>query len=346
MTATSASDLTPPVEYYFYASNGNHRYWNTSRAYVDSAALPNTVQSYRVQARDSASTPNVGGWSTTESTTTPIETPQALGFGTITDSSIQLVAVGTYTNLTVGYSGLYFQALTSGGAADVNAWVQTTTDTATNLNPNTEYAYRFRARNQLNIATTYSATASAYTHAAVPAAPALSNPTTDTMQLDVLGGSNPAGTQFAVRCAATTDGVWQGKYVSSAGTATSSPVWRTDAEWGTVTLTGLSADTQYCFHVRARNAEQVETAFSGQSCEQTQGGPSLCPGDANCDDAINWRDIDFFVAAMNDNVAAWESMFTPAAPTCSFANNDANEDGNVNWRDIDPFVSLMNTACP
>ncbi|MCK4342664.1 MAG: thrombospondin type 3 repeat-containing protein [Phycisphaerae bacterium] len=74
--------------------------------------------------------------------------------------------------------------------------------------------------------------------------------------------------------------------------------------------------------------------------------PCVCPGDSNCDEAINWRDIDFFVAAMNDNVAAWEAMFLPGVPTCPFANNDVNGDGTVNWRDIDPFVAVMNTTCP
>jgi hypothetical protein len=73
--------------------------------------------------------------------------------------------------------------------------------------------------------------------------------------------------------------------------------------------------------------------------------PATCAGDSNCDGAINWRDIDFFVAAMNDNVGAWEAMFGNG-PSCPFENNDANTDSTVNWRDIDPFVSLMNTTCP
>ncbi|MCK4343027.1 MAG: hypothetical protein KAY37_15035 [Phycisphaerae bacterium] len=72
----------------------------------------------------------------------------------------------------------------------------------------------------------------------------------------------------------------------------------------------------------------------------------VCPGDSNCDNEITWRDIDYFVAAMNDNVAAWAAMFLPGTPSCSFANNDVNGDGTVNWRDIDPFVALMNTTCP
>ena len=74
--------------------------------------------------------------------------------------------------------------------------------------------------------------------------------------------------------------------------------------------------------------------------------PTVCAGDCNCDGAVNWRDIDFFVAAMNDNSVAWLAMFGPDAPTCPFWNNDVNADGTVNWRDIDPLVGVMNTACP
>jgi hypothetical protein len=72
--------------------------------------------------------------------------------------------------------------------------------------------------------------------------------------------------------------------------------------------------------------------------------PPICLGDANCDGAVNWRDIDFFVAAQGDNVAAWEALFDGPAP-CDFANNDVNEDGQVNWRDIDPLVGVMGATC-
>jgi len=69
-----------------------------------------------------------------------------------------------------------------------------------------------------------------------------------------------------------------------------------------------------------------------------------CPGDANCDRAVNWRDIDYFVAGMNDNQAAWRGLFG-APPACPFSNLDTSRDGHVNWRDIDPLIVLQNTAC-
>ncbi|MCK4343156.1 MAG: S8 family serine peptidase [Phycisphaerae bacterium] len=74
--------------------------------------------------------------------------------------------------------------------------------------------------------------------------------------------------------------------------------------------------------------------------------PPICRGDCNCDGFISWRDIDHFVAAINNNQGDWEDMFLPGTPTCYFASCDVNSDGAVNWRDIDPLVDVMNTTCP
>ena len=72
---------------------------------------------------------------------------------------------------------------------------------------------------------------------------------------------------------------------------------------------------------------------------------AICRGDSNCDGQINWRDIDYFVAAMTGE-QAWRDMFLPGAPTCLYGNNDVNGDSTVNWRDIDPFVARMGAVCP
>ncbi|MCK4342732.1 MAG: hypothetical protein KAY37_13525 [Phycisphaerae bacterium] len=93
-------------------------------------------------------------------------------------------------------------------------------------------------------------------------------------------------------------------------------------------------------------AEGTSLDVNGNGIPDECDFPTPCPGDSNCDGVISWRDIDYFVAAMNDNVAAWIAMFLPGVPTCSFENNDVNADGTVSWRDIDPIVELMNTTCP
>ncbi len=70
-----------------------------------------------------------------------------------------------------------------------------------------------------------------------------------------------------------------------------------------------------------------------------------CAGDANCDHCVNWRDIDYLIAAQNDNDVRWQQLFEGGNPPCPFANLDTNTDGRVNWRDIDSFIALMNTTC-
>ena len=75
------------------------------------------------------------------------------------------------------------------------------------------------------------------------------------------------------------------------------------------------------------------------------GVPPICPADSNCDGYVNWRDIDFFVAAMS-GCDAWGDMFLLGKPTCSYLDNDVNGDCTVNWRDIDPFVARIGAICP
>ncbi len=74
--------------------------------------------------------------------------------------------------------------------------------------------------------------------------------------------------------------------------------------------------------------------------------PAGCAGDANCDGTVNWRDIDYFVAGMNDQSIGWRLLFQPGLPTCAYRNLDTSGDGHVNWRDIDPLIARMNAVCP
>jgi len=71
----------------------------------------------------------------------------------------------------------------------------------------------------------------------------------------------------------------------------------------------------------------------------------VCYGDANCDGAINWRDIDYLIAGMNDNESGWAVKFPGGSPSCPFAWLDTSADGAVNWRDVGPFIEAMNKPC-
>ncbi len=59
-------------------------------------------------------------------------------------------------------------------------------------------------------------------------------------------------------------------------------------------------------------------------------------GDANCDGAVNFDDIDPFVAALSGQ-AAYEAEY----PGCVWLNSDCNGDGTVNFDDMDAFVALL-----
>lgn len=62
-------------------------------------------------------------------------------------------------------------------------------------------------------------------------------------------------------------------------------------------------------------------------------------GDMNCDQRVNFNDIDAFVLALTDPLA-----FAEANPGCNMLNGDINGDGLVNFADINVFVKLIETT--
>ncbi len=126
-----------------------------------------------------------------------------------------------------------------------------------------------------------------------------------------------------------------------------------DLDWWTVDGGGQMRSTGGGFELSGTVGQPDAGAMTGGGFELAGGfwavaaatAPDVCPGDSNCDGYVSWRDIDYFVAAMTSQ-AAWQAMFAPGTPSCSFNDNDTNGDGFVSWRDIDPLVALMNTSCP
>ena len=59
-------------------------------------------------------------------------------------------------------------------------------------------------------------------------------------------------------------------------------------------------------------------------------------GDLNCDEAVNFDDIDPFVLAL-----ASPAAYYAAYPDCSYWTADADDDGDVDFDDIDAFVALL-----
>lgn len=164
----------------------------------------------------------------------------------------------------------YFDFYSGGPGGNDRAWGTTRTYTDFSLDPNTEYRYRCRARDDASPpnVTGYSPIDSAFTLAIVPGAPELTNVTTTTIDLNVDPSANPSYTDFAVVCA-TSDPVWDGMYVNASGDPAVSEEWQTDDQWGITTIQGLVPGTEYSFQVKARNGDNIETAFGLQSTETT-----------------------------------------------------------------------------
>jgi len=317
--------------------DGGINVWVQTTTGTATGLTPNTAYTFQVKARNknAVETP----YSPAANQATLIETPTGVSFGAVTDNSVALQAVGTLTNLTVGSSGVYFDSTTVGGDGGINVWVQTTTDTATGLAPNTAYTFQVKARNQAGVETAFGPPVSKTTLASVPPAPALSNPTPSTLDLDVDPGGNPAGTGFAIQCVAAADPAWDGKYVDAAGNPAPAAVWQTDALWGVVTVQGLQAAADYCFQVQARNADLIATAFSAQACATT--AAAWVRGDMNCDAVVDFDDISPFVLAL-----VGQSSYEARYPTCRWLNGDIDGSGAVDFDDISLFVKcLVNSGC-
>lgn len=125
-----------------------------------------------------------------------------------------------------------------------------------------------------------------------------------------------------------------------------------DLSWNTVDGGGVMRSTGGLFELNGTIAQPDAGTLTGDAFT-LQGGfwpgvPNLgfCRGDTNCDGVIDWRDIDFLVAAMNDNLTGWMALFPVPGADCAFSSCDVNADAHVDWRDIDPFVADMNTVCP
>ena len=144
---------------------------------------------------------------------------------------------------------------------EVNA--SNTAKTITGLSENTKYVFKVKAKNGSNAETLFSSSDSLYTLAKVPATPTINAATTTTLNVAVNANANPAITQYAIQESIGS------KYVQSDGSLGDNAVWKTETLWEVnatntaKTVTGLSVNTQNTFKVKARNGNDVETAFSG-----------------------------------------------------------------------------------
>ncbi len=228
-------------------------------------------------------------------TTAPTPNPMTFASAPAAASSASITMTATTATDATPPVSYFFDFVSGGSGGTDSSWQTSTTYVDAGLSPNTSYIYRVKARDSAATPneTSYSSNFSAVTWANVPTAPTLSGATATTLNLDVNANGNPTATEFAVQCtaAAPSDSTWAGKYVNASGAASASAVWRTDAQWGTTTVTGLAGCTSYTFAVKARNSQSVETSFGAGASQSTAGRQ----GDLTGDNVVDGDDIQAFV---------------------------------------------------
>lgn len=262
MVATTASDPTTPIDYYFnFAGSptggigGSDSGWQSGTSYVNSGLQANHQYGYRVKAADGYD--NETSYSTpTRYVYTAIEVPSAIVFGTVTTTSVQVQSVNTPSGLTRGSSGLLLENTTKGTDS---GWKQNNTFwVSSSLSPNTSYSFHAKARNGDSIETSYSPSASKYTLANPPGVAPFSNVTLSCIRASWAANGNPGGTEYY--CENTTKGTNSG--------------WTTNTYWDSCEL---NCGTSYGFKVKARNADGVETALTSLGTQGTTTCPILIP---------------------------------------------------------------------
>jgi len=339
MTAVVATDsqnnnITYLFEYLGAGLGGNDSLWQSSVTFIDGGLTENSSFSYCVKARDGANPPVETACSGGFSAITHMTPPTGVTVTNVTATGCDLSANGTFTNLNVGSSGLYFNwVLTSGGAdVDNSGWKQVNSHSVTGLAPDTYYTFRAKARNQEGIESSTNQSIPVRTPAATPAAPIVG-----IGSLDVNPNGNPASVLYAIQCVGTTpnDPVWQDQWVAFDGSPQSFEDFLSDADWGVRSLSALTNGVTYQFAVKAVNSDFVETPL-GPSANLTVGGTTV-HADCNGDGVFN---------VLTDTACFVDVLIGVNLDSGAITRSDVNGDSVTDGLDIAYFVDCALTGCP
>lgn len=162
MVASTASDLSLPIEYYFNETTGNSggsdSGWQQSTTYSDIGLSENTQYGYEVKARDNSPSQNEGNYSTPVSYEYTSVDPPTNGELTFQiDTTWINATVAQPPNPTIGSTGSYFDWIT-GGATNSGWQSGIYYNNRTSLTENTNYGCQVRYRNADAEASTYNPT--------------------------------------------------------------------------------------------------------------------------------------------------------------------------------------------
>ncbi len=255
MTAEVAFDSWGRVaEYYFECVTGNdsNSGWDPNRTYISTNLDPDTVYGYRVKARDERGNETLWsavGYAVTSEEQLDTDPPEPDPSEWETEptatvpTSIMMTATTADDNTPpVWY---YFECTNYGDAN--SSWQEESTYVATDLDPNTQYTFKVRARDSVTPQaneTGWSELRSATTFDTDPPQP---DPSTWAVEPHSLSSSE---IHMMATTASDPSGGVQYQFECVGGPGHSSD-WQDDPNY---TDTGLAASTQYTYEVRTRDA--------------------------------------------------------------------------------------------
>ncbi|RYD99235.1 MAG: T9SS type A sorting domain-containing protein [Sphingobacteriales bacterium] len=180
-------------------------------------------------------------------TTSPAFQLSADGFTSLT--AFTNTGIGQHQSRGIRYSedGITWSSLVTGGAIS-------------SLQPNTQYYYQGYVT--FDIGTFYGTVLDTFTLANVAGATtlnALAGGTTIEWTLNE--NNNPAYTRYAIASGTN--------WVQANGTLGTTAAWMTAAEWNALTVSELTPATNYCFAVKAKNNDGIETVLGAEICIMT-----------------------------------------------------------------------------
>ncbi|MHC4475386.1 MAG: hypothetical protein ACYTEL_07065, partial [Planctomycetota bacterium] len=259
MTATTGSDASPPVEYFFDEISGNpggtDSGWITNPVYNDTGLQAETQYTYTVQMRDNlantgtASAPANATTDPSPDTDPPTPNPATFASPPAAVSSSEITMTAT-TGSDASPPVEYFFDETSGnpGGSD-SGWVTNPVYNDTGLDPDTQYTYTVQMRDSVPNTGTASAPANATTNPAIDTDPPTPDPATF--------ASPPAAVSSTEITMTATTGSDASPPVEYYFDETSGNPGGTDSGWGTDPVyndSGLTASTQYTYTVQMRDS--------------------------------------------------------------------------------------------
>lgn len=274
-TWTLAPDQPPGAEHFASDETDASGWVAGMTSWTGGGKLPNTLYTLTVKARDALLEETPAASTQAYSS---IETPSGVAFDAVHATSVTARALGPFTNLTLGLSGV---RLDNESAGTDSGWLQQTGADFTGLSSNTLYGFRARARNADGDQTAQSALVSTYTVLLPPAAGQLALTADSPTQLTatLAAPPNPAAGQSGAEL----------DHLSGPGGADAGPTAGVYA----FAQPGLSANMRYEYRARYRNASGALTAFGPSAAAYTRAlPPGAGPLSGVVEDALTagWTD--------------------------------------------------------